>query len=214
MSRALGGLGVIAMLAPLCGGVIVQWIDWHAALLVLSMFGAVTLAIVAWRFEETVPARNPDATRLAPLLANWAAVARHPGFRAWAALSPDLRRVLRLPRRVVVRLHRRARHLARRRTARRWRRTRSPTSSARCCAGGCSRARPAPHGGAGRGVHAAGGLAMALLSLAGWHAVWAVLVPQWAYAVGHGIHQPCGQVGAIGPFPDKAGTAAACRASR
>ena len=55
----------------------------------------------------------------------------------------------------------------------------------------------------------AGGLASALLSLAGWHTVWALLVPQWAYAVGHGIHQPCGQVGAIGPFPEKAGTAAA-----
>jgi DHA1 family bicyclomycin/chloramphenicol resistance-like MFS transporter len=28
------------------------------------------------------------------------------------------------------------------------------------------------------------------------------------YNVGHGIHQPCGQAGAVSPFPDSAGTAA------
>ena len=28
------------------------------------------------------------------------------------------------------------------------------------------------------------------------------------YAVGHGIHQPCGQSGSVGPFAERAGTAA------
>jgi DHA1 family bicyclomycin/chloramphenicol resistance-like MFS transporter len=27
--------------------------------------------------------------------------------------------------------------------------------------------------------------------------------------LGHGVHQPCGQTGAVGPFPQAAGTAAA-----
>jgi DHA1 family bicyclomycin/chloramphenicol resistance-like MFS transporter len=54
----------------------------------------------------------------------------------------------------------------------------------------------------------AGGLGMAALSLAGVHSVWAILLPQYLYGIGHGIHQPCGQAGAIGPFPEKAGTAA------
>ena len=54
----------------------------------------------------------------------------------------------------------------------------------------------------------AGGLGMAGLSLAGVHTVWAILLPQYLYAIGHGMHQPCGQTGAIGPFPEKAGTAA------
>ena len=54
----------------------------------------------------------------------------------------------------------------------------------------------------------AGCLSMAALSLAGVQAVWAVMLPSWLYCVGHGVHQPCGQAGAIGPFPDKAGTAA------
>src|SRR5205085_8065144 len=41
---------------------------------------------IALRFEETVPQRNPDATRPALLLRRWGEVARHPTFRAWAAL--------------------------------------------------------------------------------------------------------------------------------
>ena len=53
-----------------------------------------------------------------------------------------------------------------------------------------------------------GGASMALLSLAGVRGVWAILLPQYIYAIGHGVHQPCGQAAAVGPFPDKAGTAA------
>jgi DHA1 family bicyclomycin/chloramphenicol resistance-like MFS transporter len=49
---------------------------------------------------------------------------------------------------------------------------------------------------------------MAALSLLGIHNVWAIALPQWLFAMGHGIHQPCGQAGAVGPFPEKAGTAA------
>ena len=36
-----------------------------------------------------------------------------------------------------------------------------------------------------------------------------VLAAQWLFAFGHGIHQPCGQTGAVGPFPQMAGLAAA-----
>ena len=57
-------------------------------------------------------------------------------------------------------------------------------------------------------VTLSGGLAMAALSLAGLQSVWMLLIPQWLFALGHGIHQPCGQACAVGPFPDKAGTAA------
>jgi DHA1 family bicyclomycin/chloramphenicol resistance-like MFS transporter len=44
--------------------------------------------------------------------------------------------------------------------------------------------------------------------LTGWHNVWAIMLPNWLFVLGHGIHQPCSQAGAIGPFPEKAGTAA------
>ncbi|MBC7992056.1 MAG: Bcr/CflA family efflux MFS transporter, partial [Rhizobacter sp.] len=87
MSRALTGLGFIAMASPLVGGLIVQWLSWHVALTVLAVFGAGTLAFVAWRFEETAPRLNPTATQIAPMLKNWVSVVRNPTFRAWAALS-------------------------------------------------------------------------------------------------------------------------------
>jgi DHA1 family bicyclomycin/chloramphenicol resistance-like MFS transporter len=60
----------------------------------------------------------------------------------------------------------------------------------------------------------------ALLSLAGaliqlasglWtpHGFWLLLLGHWVYSVGHGIHQPCGQAGAVGEFPHLAGRAVA-----
>jgi DHA1 family bicyclomycin/chloramphenicol resistance-like MFS transporter len=50
---------------------------------------------------------------------------------------------------------------------------------------------------------------MGLLALAGVHNAWAIMVPFWLFMVGHGVHQPCGQSGAVGPFPQAAGTASA-----
>ena len=39
--------------------------------------------------------------------------------------------------------------------------------------------------------------------------VWAVVLPLGLFMVGHGIHQPCGQSGAVKPFPKSAGAASA-----
>ena len=209
MSRALTGLGVIAMLSPLIGGLLVQWLSWHAALTVLAVFGAATLAFVVWRFEETVPLRNPNATRLAPMLKNWAAVARHPTFQAWAALSAltygGLFMTLVGSSFVFIEV------LG---TSRVGFGAVLLTNSLAYTAGTflCRRlllARGLRGAVAiGGGLTLAGGLGMAALSLLGFHGVWSVAVPQWLYALGHGIHQPCGQAGAVGPFPEKAGAAA------
>jgi DHA1 family bicyclomycin/chloramphenicol resistance-like MFS transporter len=53
-----------------------------------------------------------------------------------------------------------------------------------------------------------GGLLLAL-ALAGVEGVWAIMAPVFVYIVGHGVHQPCGQSGAIAPFPQAAGAASA-----
>jgi DHA1 family bicyclomycin/chloramphenicol resistance-like MFS transporter len=209
MSRALSGLGVIAMLSPLTGALLVQGFDWHATLLAVALFGAGTLAFIAWRYEETVPSRNPQATRIAPLLRNWGAVLRNPTFRAWTLLSGfaygglffllagssfvfiDVLGTSRVGYGLIM-----------------------MTNSAAYLAGTfwCRRllARHGLRGAVRIGAVCtlAGGLSMAGLSVAGVHTVWAIVLPQWAYAIGHGVHQPCGQAGAIGPFPEKAGTAA------
>jgi DHA1 family bicyclomycin/chloramphenicol resistance-like MFS transporter len=50
---------------------------------------------------------------------------------------------------------------------------------------------------------------MGLLALAGVRAVWAIVAPFTLVMLAHGIHQPCGQTGALGPFPQAAGAASA-----
>jgi DHA1 family bicyclomycin/chloramphenicol resistance-like MFS transporter len=55
----------------------------------------------------------------------------------------------------------------------------------------------------------AGGSAMGLLALAGVHSVAAIVAPLTLIMLAHGVHQPCGQTGAVGPFPQAAGAASA-----
>lgn len=52
------------------------------------------------------------------------------------------------------------------------------------------------------------GSSFVFIGILGVESPWAILLPQYLFAIGHGIHQPCGQAGAVGPFPEKAGTAA------
>jgi DHA1 family bicyclomycin/chloramphenicol resistance-like MFS transporter len=55
----------------------------------------------------------------------------------------------------------------------------------------------------------AGGTGLAVFALTGWQSPWAILLPQYLYHVGHGMHQPCAQSAAVGPFPHAAGAASA-----
>jgi MFS transporter, DHA1 family, multidrug resistance protein len=53
------------------------------------------------------------------------------------------------------------------------------------------------------------GLTYTLLYLAGFRTLWALLVPQLIYMLGHGFHQPAGQAGSAAAFPQAAGAASA-----
>jgi len=55
----------------------------------------------------------------------------------------------------------------------------------------------------------AGGVSMMALAWAGIISPWAIAVPQFIFAFGHGIHQPCGQTGVVAAFPKQAGAASA-----
>jgi DHA1 family bicyclomycin/chloramphenicol resistance-like MFS transporter len=210
ISRALGGLGVIAMLSPIVGGVLVQWISWHAALLVLALFGAGTLAFVALRFEETIPNVDPHAMRLAQLWRNWCSVLADRCFRAWTALMClsfaglfcllagssfvfiEVLGVSRVAYGIIIATNSVA-YVAGTWLCRRLLRGHGLRGTVRI----------------GARLSLAGGLGMAGLSLIGVQGVWAIMLPQYLFAMGHGIHQSCGQAGAVGPFPEKAGSAAA-----
>ena len=53
------------------------------------------------------------------------------------------------------------------------------------------------------------GTSMGVMALAGVKNIWAIMLPFYLFMVGHGVHQPCGQSGAVGPFPRAAGAASA-----
>jgi MFS transporter, DHA1 family, multidrug resistance protein len=54
-----------------------------------------------------------------------------------------------------------------------------------------------------------GGTLLGVLSLAGVRPAWIVVLPYYLFVLAHGIHQPCAQSGAVGPFPQAAGAASA-----
>jgi DHA1 family bicyclomycin/chloramphenicol resistance-like MFS transporter len=210
ISKALTGLGIISTSCPLVGGLLVHSFGWRAPLAASGVFGAAALAFIAWKYGETVPQKNPRALHPGPLLRNLAAVAAHPTFRAWAALLCctygglflflSASSIILIDQRGASRLEYSA-LLA--------------SQSVFYVSGTfwCRRLL-ARHGLRGAVRRAAwlsliGGLAMFALDLAGVRSWWAILIPQWIYAFGHGVNQPCGQAASVGPFPEKAGTASA-----
>jgi DHA1 family bicyclomycin/chloramphenicol resistance-like MFS transporter len=80
MSKGLSGLGVIACASAPLGGLLSDLFGWRATLLGVAVFGAATLALIALRFEETVPPANRRALHPASLAKTWGLILRHPTF--------------------------------------------------------------------------------------------------------------------------------------
>jgi DHA1 family bicyclomycin/chloramphenicol resistance-like MFS transporter len=210
MSLALSGLGVIAITSPMAGGLVAQQFGWRATFAVIALF-TLAVALFVWRrLPETLPQRNPLALQPAALLANWRRIVAHPTFLAWASLTACTYGALYIFLAGSSFVYIETLGL-------------SPThyglvlgsSSISYLVGTfVCRRWLARHGMTGAVKRAcvftlAGALTMGGLALAGVEAVWAIALPQMAIAFGHGIHQSCGQAGAVGPFRQQAGTAAA-----
>ena len=210
MSQALTGLGLMAIAAPVLGGAIAAAAGWRSTMALLAAFGAALLAFVVWRVPETVRTRNPQAMRAAPLLAQMGRIAAHKGFRAWCALVCCSFGGL------MVFLAGASFVLIDRLGLSAWLCGLAMGSNSLAYVAGtfiCRRLL-SRHGlvGAvqrGAGVSAVAALCMALAAVTDTVSLWAVLMPQWIYALGHGVHQACGQAGAVGPFPQAAGVASA-----
>ncbi len=210
MSLGLSGLGVIAITGPVLGGAVAAAWGWRAALGLVAVMGALTLLFVALRLPETLVAKNPRATAFAPLLGTWWRIARHPTFVAWTLLISftygGLFTILAGSSFIfidVLGLSPAAYGLA------------MGSASTSYLVGTFVCRRWVVQLGMARTVRRgavfslAGGVLIVALAAAGVQSVWAVLLPQWLYAFGHGVHQPCGQAGAVGPFPQAAGAASA-----
>lgn len=210
MSRGLSGLGVIACLCAPLGGLLADLWSWRVALSALAVFGAASLAVIALRFEETIRARNPRALEPATLVRTWLTILRHPTFVAWSALSTasyaGLFTFLASSSFVFT-------------GALGFSRTQYGlimfSMSFVYFLGTFAGRRLMARCGARRSVAIAafvtlaGGTAMGLFALAGVHSAWAIMIPFYMFMVAHGVHQPCGQTGAVGPFPYAAGAASA-----
>ncbi len=210
MSKGLSGLGVIACLSAPLGGLLTAWFNWHAALLALSVFGAISLALIALRFEETVPAKNPKALQLSTLARTWLGIVRNPTFLAYTALTTfaysGLFTFLASSSFVFI-------HVLGLSTTQYG--MVMFANSFIYLLGTFLCRRLLPRFGVRHAVAIAGGLTLAgggtvaALYFAGLQSVWAIEVPFALFMLAHGIHNPCGQSGAVGPFPQAAGAASA-----
>jgi DHA1 family bicyclomycin/chloramphenicol resistance-like MFS transporter len=210
MSKGLTGLGVIACMCAPLGGLATELLGWRYALMVLAVFGACSLALVALRFQETAPQQNHSALQAHLLVAAWRSILANPTFLAYCALSTasyaGLFTFLAASPFVFIKvlgLTRTQYGLA------------MFSISFTYIVGTFMCRRLLPRLGVRRSVAVAGVLTLAGgsllggLRLAGVQSVWAILLPFHLFMLAHGVHQPCSQSGAVGPFPHAAGTASA-----
>ncbi|NDY93357.1 Bcr/CflA family efflux MFS transporter [Ideonella livida] len=209
MARGLSGLGVIALICPPLGGLLTVHGGWRAAMAALGCAGLAVLVFVARRVPETRPAPVLGQLR-PPLRRQMATIVAHPGWQAWSLLITGTYAglVLLLAGGSFVYLGALGLqpggyglvmagasgvYLLGTYCCRRWLRTVGLAGAVR----------------RGSGFTLAGGLSLLGLAMSGVEQLPLILAAHWLYCFGHGIHQPCGQAGAVGPFPQAAGTASA-----
>ena len=210
MSKGLTGLGVLACFSPPLGGFLADHISATAALLAMAVFGVSSLALITIFFKESVQQKNLRALELKSLLNNWWNILKNPAFLTYSALSSASFAVLFVflalssfvfikilgfssARYGLIMFGMSANYIVGtflcRWMLRRWGMTQTVAVAG--------------------GISLLGGSLMGVLWLAGVSSFWAILLPFYLIALGHGIHQPCGQTGAIAPFGKAAGTASA-----
>jgi DHA1 family bicyclomycin/chloramphenicol resistance-like MFS transporter len=210
MSRAQSGLGLFALGSPILGGVLAATLGWRWALASTGIVAAAALALVVWRLPETLVQRNPRALEPARMAGTWGRMLRHPTFLAWSLLLMftygGLYTFLASSSFVYIEVLGTSKALYGVFLA---------SASVSYLAGTIMCRRWIARHGIARTVRRAaafslvGGVGMAALSLGGITSAWAICLPQLVFNFGHGIHQPCGQAGVVGPFPQSAGAASA-----
>lgn len=210
MSKGLTGLGMLACLSAPLGGFLSGHFSATATLLSLAVFGVLSLLVVFVCFKESLPQKNMHALELTTLFHNWWMILRNPVFLTYSALSSASYSVLFVflasssfvfikvfnfssTLYGLVMFGMSANYIL-------------GTVLCRLLLARLGISRTLAFAG---GLSLLGGTLMGTLALLGVHSFWAVLLPFYVVAVGHGIHQPCGQTGAIVPFGKAAGTASA-----
>lgn len=210
MSRGLTGLGIIACTCAPMGGLLSDLFNWRIALLAPASFSLVALVIIAITFRETLAQRNPHALQPSAMLSTWWTIVRNPTFVAFSALATTsyggLFTFLAASSFVFIKVL----HLSKTQYG-----LVMLSISFVYILGTLMCRRLLLRFGVRKTVGIAGwltlvgGTSMGLLAMAGVHTMWAITLPAWLFMLGHGVHQPCGQSGAVAPFPQAAGAASA-----
>jgi len=209
MAQASTLLAIGPLFGPILGSFLEVRFGFRATFVVLALFAGALLVATLASLTETNPRPDATATRPRALLDNYARVLRSPEFLSYTLVGAAsyaglfafisgssfvLIRVLGVPTAYfgfgfafcvigyLIGTIVCRRLLARRGIVR--------TLKVSAC------------------LSAAGGMAMALLAVAGVQHWAAVLLPQFVYMLAHGVNFPCAQAGAVAPFPRQAGAAA------
>ena len=210
MSKGLSGLGVLACICGPLGGLLAEYGGWRITLLAPAVFGVLALGLITLRFEESLSQPNPLALRPAALLSTWLQILRNPTFLAFSALSVasygGLFTFLATSSFVLINIIGLSKTqygmvfffmcLA-------------YVAGTFLCRRLLTRFGVQSSVGIAAGLSLTSGLLLAGFTWAGVNSLWAIALPFALFMLAHGVHQPCGQSGAIGPFPQAAGTASA-----
>jgi DHA1 family bicyclomycin/chloramphenicol resistance-like MFS transporter len=204
MARSLTGQGAIGVGCPLVGGMAAQYLGWHATIGIVAGFGLLAwLAVYAGYSESWSRPEAVERASFASFFCNSEFVAcsllaglSFSGALCFLLLSPfvfigefGMSRAAYGTLPALCSLAFMLGTLCCGKLLRHW----SVPRVVRC--GAC--------------LTLLGGASQFLLWQGGVRGVWALVVPQCIYMLGHGFHNPCGQAGAVGPFPAHAGRAAA-----
>ncbi len=210
MSKGLTGLGLLACMSAPLGGLLSEWFGWRVTLAALAVFGAVALLFLGWRFTETLQAANPRALQPKEMWRVWRQIVRHPTYWTFTLLATTsycgLFTFLATSSFVFINVL----HLSKPQYGLLML---SMTTSYILGTVVCRRL--IPRWGIRRTVAVAacftlaGGTTMGVLALMGWQNTWGIMLPYYLFMLAHGVHQPCGQSGAVSPFPQAAGAASA-----
>ncbi|MCB1895054.1 MAG: multidrug effflux MFS transporter [Zoogloeaceae bacterium] len=210
MSRALTGLGVLACVSAPLGALVAELFGWRAALAATGVFGFGLLLLVWRQFEESLACPDHAALALPRLLPGWGRIVGHPVFRAYALLAAasycGLFVILAVSSFVFIGefgLGRQQYGLVLLSNALAY------ISGTLLCRRLLHRFAVARTVAVGGVLALVGGLGLLAVVTSGAHSPLPLMPPIWVYMMAHGVCQPCGQTGALSPFPRAAGTASA-----
>lgn len=204
MARSMTGMSAIALISPVLGGIATSLMGWTSTIVMIALFGTAAWIAVYTSFAET-STRTGNNERIGVTV-----LLRHPqflssSFLAGCSFSGAVSFLLLSPFIFITEfgMSRAAYGLV-------------PAlcslaflSGTVLCRHYLTRAAVPRVLRLAAMLSVAGGIGQWLLWEADIRSAWTILACQCLYMFGHGMNQPCGQAGAVSPFPAFAGRAAA-----